>query len=205
MQRRRPPRRLRPEERELWHEIARSARPLLGRDPFSHDLPEPSADVPTDPPARARPGRGKPDPAAPLPAFRIGEQAATRQRTAAPVPPATPLRMDAKAFGRLTRGKLAPEARIDLHGLTLAEAQPELSRFVTRAHAMGSRLVLVITGKGRPGDDGGPVPRQIGALRREVPLWLGRPPLAGLVLQVTQAHQRHGGSGAYYVYLRRPG
>jgi DNA-nicking Smr family endonuclease len=36
-----------------------------------------------------------------------------------------------------------------------------------------------------------------------VPGWLHLPPLGPAVLQVTEAHQRHGGSGAYYVYLRR--
>jgi DNA-nicking Smr family endonuclease len=32
---------------------------------------------------------------------------------------------------------------------------------------------------------------------------LAMPPLSTAVLQVTQAHLRHGGGGAYYVYLRR--
>jgi DNA-nicking Smr family endonuclease len=36
-----------------------------------------------------------------------------------------------------------------------------------------------------------------------VPHWLSVPPLSGLVLQITPAHQSHGGGGAYYVYLRR--
>jgi DNA-nicking Smr family endonuclease len=115
-----------------------------------------------------------------------------------------PLRMDAKAHRRLTRGKLAPEDRLDLHGLTLAQAQPRLARFVIGAQASGLRLVLVITGKGRDDDGRGPIPQRAGALRHEVPLWLSRPPLAPLVQQVVPAHARHGGGGAYYVWLRRP-
>jgi DNA-nicking Smr family endonuclease len=103
----------------------------------------------------------------------------------------------------MTRGKLQPEARIDLHGMTLAEAHPELIRFILNAHAQGLRLVLVITGKGKRRDDLGPIPNRIGALRHQVPGWLHLPPLGPSVLQVTEAHQRHGGSGAYYVYLRR--
>lgn len=203
--RRHPPRRLRPEERALWQEIARSARPLDGRDPFATHTgdapaPHPLADQPTRIP------KSPPPPAAPapIPMFRVGARAQTTlPRAADPAP--VPLRMDAKAFARLSRGKLAPDARIDLHGLTLAEAQPELARFVTAAHARGARLVLVITGKGRGGPDGDDAfPRQVGALRREVPHWLGRPPLATMVLQIAPAHRRHGGSGAFYVYLRRP-
>jgi DNA-nicking Smr family endonuclease len=148
-----------------------------------------------------KPRKSAPPPPPLLP-FRIGAQAPSLPRGTAAFPPA-PLRMDAKAFGRLTRGRLAPDARIDLHGMTLAQAQPELSRFISRAHGSGARLVLVITGKGRLGDDDGPIPRRIGALRHEVPLWLSRPPLGAMVLQVAPAHQRHGGMGAYYVYLSR--
>jgi DNA-nicking Smr family endonuclease len=36
-----------------------------------------------------------------------------------------------------------------------------------------------------------------------VPDWLTRPPLAALVLEVAPANLRHGGDGAFYVYLRR--
>jgi DNA-nicking Smr family endonuclease len=117
---------------------------------------------------------------------------------------AAPLRMDAKAFARMSRGKLLPEARIDLHGLTLAEAHPELIGFVLNAYSRGHRLVLVITGKGRKGRDDDPVPQRTGALKHQVPMWLHQPPLGPVVLQVAEAHLRHGGAGAYYVYLRRP-
>ena len=72
-----------------------------------------------------------------------------------------------------------------------------------RAQAQGKRLVLVITGKGKNTDTGGPIPTRNGVLRHAVPQWLGMAPLSGLVLQITQAHVRHGGGGAYYVYLRR--
>jgi DNA-nicking Smr family endonuclease len=114
-----------------------------------------------------------------------------------------PLRMDAGTHARMQRGKLAPESRIDLHGLTLAEAHPDLVHFILNAHAAGLRLVLVITGKGKLRDDHGPIPQRMGALRHQVPQWLRLPPLGPVVLQVTEAHLKHGGSGAYYVYLRR--
>ena len=114
-----------------------------------------------------------------------------------------PLQMDQKAFGKLKRGKLKPEARIDLHGMTLDRAHPVLSKFILSAHASGKRLVLVITGKGKMRDDGGPIPVRHGVLRHQVPQWLGMPPLSSAILQITQVHISHGGGGAYYVYLRR--
>jgi len=197
---------LRPEEEELWQAVARTARPmhpkakgfLRGMDAVSHPHP-PSPEV--------RP----PDGAVPkswLEPFRLGQKA--RVAPAHDIAPplgealrAAPLQMDAKVHGRMLRGKLAPEARIDLHGMTLAEAHPELIRFVLNAQSAGLRLVLVITGKGKRGEDHGPIPQRMGALRHQVPQWLRMPPMGPAVLQVSEAHLKHGGSGAYYVYLRK--
>jgi DNA-nicking Smr family endonuclease len=117
---------------------------------------------------------------------------------------AAPVQMDRKSFDQMKRGKLKPEGRIDLHGHTVDRAHPMLSRFILSAHANGKRLVLVITGKGKERDDGGPIPVRFGVLRHQVPQWLALPPLSSAVLQITQAHDRHGGGGAYYVYLRKP-
>lgn len=196
----RRPRGLRPEEEDLWHRVARSATPLHPARPIREPADPPG------PPAKPKP---KTPAAAPLPSFRIGQSApqSTAGHDLAPTVAdrlaGAPVRMDRKAFVRLNRGKLAPEARIDLHGLTLAEAHPELIRFILNAHGAGKRLVLVITGKGRDGDAHGPIPERRGVLRRQLPHWLSAPPLGPLILQVGQAHRRHGGEGAFYVYLRR--
>jgi len=111
--------------------------------------------------------------------------------------------MDKNNFSRLKKGKFAVEGRIDLHGMTLAQAHPALSGFVREAHAAQKRLLLVITGKGKIRRDQGFMSSGQGVLRHQVPSWLAMPPLAPLILQVTQAHAKHGGGGAYYVYLRR--
>ena len=166
---------------------------------FLRKIPQAADDNAKPPPTQVRP---------PLPTFRLGEKArVTRAHDLSPGLTeslhAAPLQMDAKAFGRMTRGKLAPEARIDLHGLTLAEAHPDLIRFILNAQGNQMRLVLVITGKGKRGADHGPIPQRMGALRHQVPQWLRLPPLGQAVLQVAEAHLKHGGSGAYYVYLRR--
>jgi DNA-nicking Smr family endonuclease len=103
----------------------------------------------------------------------------------------------------MTRGKIKPEGRIDLHGMTMSQAHPALVGFILNAHDAGKRLVLVITDKGKDRDDGGPIPVRHGVLRHQVPQWMALAPLKSLILQVTPAHLRHGGDGAYYVYLRR--
>lgn len=114
-----------------------------------------------------------------------------------------PVQMDKKTHTRMARGKLRPDARIDLHGMTLDRAHAALGRFILSAHGSGKRLVLVITGKGKDRDEGGPIPVRHGVLRHQVPHWLGTQPLASVVLQISSAHISHGGGGAYYVYLRR--
>lgn len=194
---------LTPEERELWARIARSAEPLSSRpkplfaDPEAEPTPQVRrAVVPAHPPQMPR-----------HPNFRIGQAAPHSPpiNNHAPSPAehmsTAPLRMDQKTHRKMTQGKLQPESRLDLHGMTLARAHPALIRFLLSCHAEGLRLVLVITGKGR--GDHGPLPTRPGALRHQVPHWLHQPPLAGVVQQVRPAHFRHGGEGAYYVYLRK--
>ena len=95
------------------------------------------------------------------------------------------------------------EGGMRLKGRTLDRAHPALTRFILGADKSGKRLVLVSTGKGKMGDEGGPSPTRFGVLRHQVPQWLSMAPLASAVLQVSQAHISHGGGGAYYVYLRR--
>jgi DNA-nicking Smr family endonuclease len=111
--------------------------------------------------------------------------------------------MDRKIYGKMKRGKLRPEGRIDLHGMTVAQAHPALTGFILNAQKRGHRLVLVITGKGKRGDDFGPIPARHGVLRHQVPGWLSLPPLGAVVMDISPAHIGHGGDGAYYVYLRK--
>lgn len=190
------PRRLRAEEEELWKKVAETATPLQKPAPI---------ELPLQPKARAKPAQAP----TPIPSFTIGEKAG-RNSVYHDIAPGigqrlkdTPVQMDNKSFARMKRGKLKPEARIDLHGMTLAQAHPALNRFIANAYSNGLRLVLVITGKGKTKSDPGPIPTRQGVLKHQVPDWLRAPGLAHFVLQVTEAHLRHGGSGAYYVYLRR--
>ncbi|PUB17189.1 Smr/MutS family protein [Yoonia sediminilitoris] len=190
----RRPRHLSAEEKALWDRVAERTKPM---DPKRPDIP----------PNPVKPAKAS-KPKDPVPDFSVGQKADLR-RAHDILPNITdrltraPVNMDNKSFGKMKRGKLKPEARIDLHGMTMSEAHPELIRFIMGSHAMGRRLVLVITGKGKDRDEGGPIPTRHGVLRHQVPQWLALPPMNQAILQVTPAHLRHGGHGAYYVYLRR--
>ncbi|MEJ6396609.1 Smr/MutS family protein [Yoonia sp. 208BN28-4] len=195
----RRPRHLSQEERALWDQVAGRTIPLDPARPVT---------APEAAPSRALTKQKKATAPEPISTFRVGERANGKrphdilpgvgQRLAT-----APVQMDAKSYGKMTRGKIKPEGRIDLHGMTVSEAHPELVGFILNAFAAGKRLVLVITGKGKDRDDGGPIPVRQGVLRHQVPQWMALPPLKGVILQVTPAHFRHGGHGAYYVYLRR--
>lgn len=189
------------EELELWRRVAARAERL-------HPAPKPEA---------AAPLLHKPKPVSAVAveepfrfdAFHLG-QTAPGQPARHDLKPGLadriggqPVQMDYKAFTRMKRGKLVPDARLDLHGMRLDRAHPALTRFILTAHAAGHRLVLVITGKGKRSQDDGPIPTPRGVLKHNVPQWLAMPPLSQVVLQVAQAHISHGGEGAYYVYLRR--
>ena len=186
-------RRLRPEERELWQQVAHTAKPLpeaLRREKKALKTPvRPSPD---------------PEPTNLSKAFGIGTTTRPAQgmRTAPQLAHPSAPAMDKKMFGKMRRGKLVPDGRIDLHGMTLDQAHPALTRFILTSYVRGFRLVLVITGKGLRDDDHDPMPRQRGVLKRQVPMWLRMAPLHSAVLEVSEAHIRHGGGGAYYVYLR---
>ena len=185
----RKPRQLRPEERVLWDKVAQQTVRMA---PVQKPTPEMRLPIKTVSNVAKT---------APLPDFRIGSK--PRPVVSHPKVEKSGLAMDFKAFKKMKGGKLRPEARVDLHGLTLAQAHPRLIRFIQDNAADGRRLVLVITGKGRGGTGDGPIPNRIGALRQQVPHWLHSMPLKPLVLQVTEANRKHGGEGAIYVYLRR--
>lgn len=200
------PRRLSDEDREIWQRVARTTRRLQpAHDPVVDDRRGPVADPGAPQGPRAN-NRKLSSTAMPAPASQMARLTLDVAPSVGDDLSRAPVKIERRKHARMMRGKLDPEARIDLHGMTLAEAQPALNGFILSARARGLRLVLVITGKGRsrPDDDLGPIPRRPGALKIEVPRWLRSGPLAPAVLEVREAHHRHGGTGAYYVYLRKP-
>lgn len=173
---------LTPADIALWREVARSVKPLPGRAPME---PEP---VPQ--PAMAAAPEAAPPPPPPIP----------RQAASKPAPP--PLApLERRLRTQLRRGQQSVEAVIDLHGMRQDEAHLALRSFLRREQGRGVRLALIVTGKGAAGD--AVFGEERGVLRRMVPHWLRLPDLRLLVVGFEEAEQRHGGSGALYVRLRR--
>ncbi len=92
------------------------------------------------------------------------------------------------------RGQISIDAKIDLHDMTQSEAFDALQRILIRSYNQNKKCVLVITGKGIRGQ---------GILKRNLPLWLENPDIRPMIAEFSPAHLKHGGSGAWYVFLRR--
>ena len=187
------------EDRELWDRVRANTKAIKSSD-LKVERFDPDVSLPAPAPRNLRKAKtvilGKPLGPSRGPAHNLAPAIHDQVRQA-------PVQMDQKSFGKLKRGKLRPEGKIDLHGMTLDRAHPILTSFVMNAHAQGKRLILVVTGKGKMRDEGGPIPVRHGVLRHQVPQWLQMQPMKSVVLQIAQAHVSHGGGGAYYVYLRR--
>jgi DNA-nicking Smr family endonuclease len=182
------------EESALWSAVTRAIKPLRKRKPRAQESTAPASKAEAKtalkpPPKFVKPAWAQAKPPAAKPAAAV--------RPAAP--PLAPLgkRMRAK----LGRGAEQIDARIDLHGMTQADAHAALSHFLRRAQHDGARVVLVITGKGvRPGSD---PHAERGVLKRQVPHWLESSEMRSFIVGYESAGIGHGGSGALYVRVRR--
>jgi DNA-nicking Smr family endonuclease len=152
---------------------------LKGRKPLTAAVPKPKAESPGRSPEKSLPlaGSAKTSP-----------------------PRVEPLSFDRDIDRALSRGRRSPEATLDLHGMTLATAERAVSRFLEEAVALDLRVVLIVTGKGLREESG----RMMGGrIRNEFPVWLSQAGNRARVRGLRPAHPRHGGSGAFYVLLRR--
>lgn len=169
------------DERRLWFAAMRGTEPLSGRAPVLDEPPPVEILVA---PATAAPIAPVIPPAKFAKGLRGAGETSLQARD-----------LDRRTAERFRRGRMDIDGRIDLHGMTQAQAHGALAAFVHRAWAEGRRCVLLITGKG--GFSGG------GVLRQMAPRWLSEPVLARMILRVEQAQAKDGGDGAFYVLLRR--
>jgi DNA-nicking Smr family endonuclease len=176
-------RKLTEDERLIWAGAMRSVRPLRGGRAAS----EPPAALPPD---KSDSQQGPTPGPTHLESRRAHRAVVTSIAAPAPIS-----RRDKQ---RLARGRSPIDARLDLHGMTQAQAHAALARFLNRAQADGATFVLVITGTGARDPAG-----ERGVLRRQVPLWLRLPDFRAYVLGFEPADVGHGGEGALYVRLRR--
>jgi len=172
-------RRLSPDEHRAWTKVVKSVKPLSERE-ITFEMPEDMA-VSRQLTAAAEPSRPRPK----MPAKLRPADAVKPKRA----PPANRSREK-----KVRRGQTVIAATFDLHGHTQESGAKALTRFLTSQRADGARCVLVITGKGKAGE---------GVLRKRFMDWVQTAEAGSVMSGYAPAHIKHGGSGAFYVFLRR--
>lgn len=99
-------------------------------------------------------------------------------------------------LGRLKRGEIRPENRLDLHGMSEEAARQEVYRFVRQSRASGLSCIALVHGRGLR-SPAGPV------LKEGLPSWLTQLPLARFVRAFAAAPPELGGDGVTFVLLAR--
>lgn len=92
------------------------------------------------------------------------------------------------------QGRLVPEAKLDLHGLTREEARERARYFLDDSLYRGLKTVLIVTGRGK---SSGAEP----VLRAEVERYLNHD-AGDWISEWGRAPRRYGGEGALVVFLK---
>ena len=162
------------EERDVWFAVTRGVRPYHA--------------TPVAPPAKRKTGVSHSQIELARSSPRPAKSSAVRRPHAAEAG-------DPRLDRRAARGRLPIDATLDLHGYYQAGAHAALRAFIADANARRHRCVLVITGKGVQSSGSG-------VLRRRFLEWVEEQDLRQSIARIAQAHPRHGGAGAFYVFLK---
>ena len=95
--------------------------------------------------------------------------------------------------------------KLDLHGLSLNEANRKVKEFVDESFNQGYRKLLIITGKGlRSKVDENPyISEKFSVLKYSVPEFIkNEENLSKKVMKISTADKKHGGDGAIYIFLK---
>lgn len=172
---------LTPKEEEDWLKEAQFIAPLNARKKQVKAVKKPAQAKLYNQPVRA----DTPFSAGKLPTLSLGSYAG----------------VDRNTREKFRKGEYPIDARLDLHGYTRDTAWRKIENFVHSQYEKGSRVLLIITGKGTFGK--APEEAPSGVLREALPGWLTEDGLRPFILAFDRATAKDGGSGAFYVLLKR--
>ena len=95
---------------------------------------------------------------------------------------------------------------IDLHGYTLDEANKAIEEFIYKSYEEKVSKLIVITGKGLHSDnEKNPyISKKLSILKHSVPEFiLQHKNLMNIINEIKDAKIEDGGSGAFYIYLKK--
>ena len=96
--------------------------------------------------------------------------------------------------------------KIDLHGFSLENANKAIDEFVSKCFREKVSRIIVITGKGlRSKNESNPyVSKDLSILKYSVPEFIeSNKNLMKMIKEITDAKIEDGGSGAFYIYLKK--
>ncbi len=95
---------------------------------------------------------------------------------------------------------------IDLHGYNLEDANKTIEHFINKAFSENVKKLIIITGKGLHSDkDKNPyVSKELSILKYSVPSFIiNSKNLMKKINEIKEAKSEDGGSGAFYIYLKK--
>ena len=101
---------------------------------------------------------------------------------------------------------LSKTESIDLHGFSLDEANKEISNFINSCYEEGISKLRIVTGKGlHSNNDKDPyISKDLGILKYSVPDYIrNNLDLMKKIIEIKDAEIGDGGSGAFYIFLRK--
>ena len=96
--------------------------------------------------------------------------------------------------------------KFDLHGYSLEEANNKVESLINESYKKGVRKLVIITGKGLHSEnEKNPyVSKNLGILKFSVPDYIKKnAELMGKILNISDAEMEDGGSGAFYIFLKK--
>ena len=179
-----PPKEINDKEKALWRSVTKDIRPL--KKPAANSLKAETGKKDTLKKITTKPKKTAvlAEPMITLKPAEISKNTAHKSS----------FQTDKRTHNKLKKGRMEIEASLDLHGLSIAQAHTAFQKFVVLHIKKQSRLLLIITGKGKDG---------AGVLRKEIHHWIHESYCAHSILKMLNAAPHDGGTGAYYLFLRR--
>ena len=104
------------------------------------------------------------------------------------------------------KNKNLKERSIDLHGYSLDEANKTIEDFINKAFSENINKLVVVTGKGLHSENEKDpyVSKDLSILKYSVPEFIkNNSNLMSMIIEVKEAKVEDGGSGAFYIFLKK--
>jgi len=107
---------------------------------------------------------------------------------------------------KISKNKKISSKLCDLHGYSLDEANKKINDLIRNSYDVGIGKLIIVTGKGLHSEnEKNPyISKDLGILKYSVPEYIkNNQELMSLINDIKEASIEDGGSGAFYIYLKK--